>query len=178
MGILLDKKVFENLFKEQYDTLCKAVYKIIPDEAVAEDIVQEVFCWLWNNRSTLIIQGTLKYYLYQACINRSVSYLRKEKNAVNRAKLFTEEISGEKNSIDEYITLKETTKRVNQVIDSLPLACRTVFMLSRFEYKSYKEIGSELNISVKTVENHMVKALKYLRKNLLLLLPLIFMKIL
>ncbi|ADY52833.1 RNA polymerase, sigma-24 subunit, ECF subfamily [Pseudopedobacter saltans DSM 12145] len=162
----IDKKSFEILFRTHYKLLCKTSYRIIGDADEAEDIVQQVFCLFWEQRDVLEIRQSALAYLSKWVINHSLNRIRANGNRTKREFFFGEKVYQDRNYTEEFIMLKELNAKVDRVIDELPHVCRLVFILSRYEKLSYKEIGEKLNISVKTVENHMVKALKHIRKHL------------
>lgn len=164
--MLLDFSAFEALFKLHYKSLAQTAFRIVNDKDVAEDLVQDIFCKLWEKRSELQINTSVKSYLYQSTINHSLNYLKKLKRAEIRDVHFYSSTSAEENTSDRLFAVKEMSERVQIAVNLLPGACRNVFILSRFEHLSYKQIAATLNISVKTVENQMIKALKHLRKHL------------
>jgi len=172
MSLLLDISGFEALFQVNYEPLARTAYRIVKDKDIAEDIVQDVFCRLWEKKDSLNITDSLKSYLFKSTINQSLNYLKKIKNAGVREELFSFETAADVNSTEYTIALKETSGLVETAVGLLPDACRTIFVLSRYENLSYKEIALKLNISVKTVEAQMTKALKHLRKCLLSILIL------
>ncbi|WP_207427771.1 RNA polymerase sigma-70 factor [Pedobacter sp. SYSU D00535] len=174
---MFDISSFEALFQVNYASLCATSYRIVQDRDIAEDIVQDVFVKLWEKKDEIKITTSLKAYLFQSTINQSLNYLKKYKNSLNRETAFGRETGVDINSTEQIMALKEVSRRVDEVVEALPDACRTVFILSRYEQLSYKAIAEKLNISVKTVENHMTKALKYLRKHLLFISLLILLKI-
>jgi len=174
MSLLLDISGFEALFQVNYRPLCATAYRIVQDRDVAEDIVQDVFFKLWEKKDTLIISTSLKAYLFQSVINQSINYNKKYQNSLSREIHFGIETGGDINTISQDMDYKETSIRVEAAIKALPEACRTVFVLSRYEHYSYKDIARHLDISVKTVENQMTKALKHLRRWILLLFALVF----
>src|SRR5690606_9756395 len=122
-----------------------------------EDIVQNVFCSVWNDHKGVLMKQSILAYLSKSVINLSLNHIRAQKSRMRREENFAASVYQERNFTEEIILLKELHIRVNEVIDALPAACRLVFVLSRYERLSYKEIAGKLNISVKTVENHMVK---------------------
>jgi RNA polymerase sigma-70 factor (ECF subfamily) len=144
------------------------------DAHAAKDIVQNVFLRFWNKKDTLIIKTTPDAYLYKAVINETLNYLdtkkrlpfvqnEKEAFLVNSGQTSEEEI--------HYIELEQ---KVNSLLAKLPPQCRKVFMLSRFENMSYKEIAQFLDISENTVDNHIKKALLLFRKSLINLILLFY----
>lgn len=175
MSLLLDISGFEALFQVNYKPLCATAYRIVQDRDVAEDIIQDVFLKLWQKKDTLTINSSLKAYLFQTAINQSINYTKKYQNSLSREMHFGMETGGDINTVSQEMDYKETRVRIDAAIKALPAACRTVFVLSRYEHYSYKEIARHLDISVKTVENQMTKALKHLRRWIVLLaLILIF----
>ncbi|WP_353139613.1 RNA polymerase sigma-70 factor [Pseudopedobacter sp.] len=162
----IDKKSFETIFRSYYTILCNTAYRIVKDRDDAEDIVQHVFCLLWGQRDSLEIRQSVLAYLSRSVINHSLNKVRAKGNQVKREDSFGLMTYSERNYTQDSIDLKELQKTVDKVINILPEACRLVFVLSRYEKLSYREIAEKLNISVKTVENHMVKALRHMRKYL------------
>ncbi len=142
--------------------MCLSAIRVVKDQSTAEDIVQEVFYELYRKKETLKIDS-LKAYLSRAVFNRSINYVKgrreivesNDDTVVDRVETYDSQDQMEYNELENYI---------NKIIDTLPEKCRLVFVLSRFEQLSYKEIAQRLDISVKTVENQMSKALKILRQ--------------
>mgnify|MGYP003574954400 CR=1 FL=1 len=167
MSLMLDISGFEALFQVNYQALCASSYRIVQDRDIAEDIVQDVFYRLWEKRDSLVITSSLKAYLFQSTINQSLNYIKKYKNALKREDLYGSETMDDINDVEQAMALKEVNQRVEAAVKALPEACRMVFVLSRYDQLSYKEIASKLDISVKTVEGQMSKALKHLRSWLL-----------
>lgn len=159
-----ENKFIEVLFKKYYAPLCRTVNRIVNDSDAAEDLVQDVFMKVWNNRQTLAINISIKSYLYRSAINNALNYLERNKRKVNLEQSnFTEPSV---NDAEEHLHFNEVQQRVKEATDALPPACKTIFILSRQENMSYKEIAASLQISPKTVENQMGKALKHFREYL------------
>ena len=160
-----DERVIRLLFDEYYEYLCKSIYRVVPDASVAEDIVQEVFMELWKKRESIQITTSVKAYLRRSALNRALNYLRKNKVRFEEEDqipdMGSQDAGGQTN-----LEVMELKDRIHAIIDELPERCRMIFGMSRFEEMSYKEIAEALDISVKTVENQMGKALKFLRKEL------------
>lgn len=164
----------ESLFNKYYTFLVRFSLQIVKKEDAAEDIVQEVFIKLWDKRSSLEGVKNIKPYLFQATKNSSLNWVKSKKN--NNQSIEVVEFSHSSgNNIEEYLAFEETQNKINKALLILPQKCREVFLLSRNEGKSYKEIADELTISVKTVENHMGKALKILRTELGIILFAMYM---
>jgi RNA polymerase sigma-70 factor (ECF subfamily) len=163
--LFADEAEFETAFREYYTTLYRVVFRVLKKEDASEDVVQDLFVKLWNKREGLRISGSLKAYLCQAAVNAAYDHLRKYKKEQNKEEV---DVLWERggNQTEEYIQGKEMEEMISEALEKLPPACRNVFILSREEEMSYKEIAEALNISVKTVENQMGKALKILREEL------------
>lgn len=161
-----NKSLLEALFKTHYQSFCKTAFRILRDKDLAEDVVQDAFGKLWENNLFLDLGDAVVPYLHKMVINKSINSIRNQINRGNREEKFGNIVYEERNFTEDLLLTKDLTKKINTVIDQLPPACRMVFVLNRFENLKYKEIAEKLNISVKTVENHMVKALKHIRLHL------------
>ncbi len=158
------QKAVEVLFERYHSDLCKVVFRILKDESLAEDIVQDVFYELWKKRDRLGVNTSFRAYLKRASINKSLNYIRDNKIKFDGDEQYAYIES--KENLQKNIEGKNLREIVDREIDKLPPKCRAAFILSRFEDMSYKEIAAEMNISVKTVEKHISKALKILNKTL------------
>lgn len=158
----LDKASFEALFRHYFPALMAFSLKFLSNEDDAREVVHMVFINLWEKRDSLDTSTSLKSYLFTSVHNRSMNMIR------DRKKFSNEEIPESDTGIDVQSQMEtmELEEKINAVIASLPEKCREVFELSRFEGLKYGEIAEKLNISIKTVENQMSKALKILRENL------------
>ncbi|MFK8102525.1 MAG: RNA polymerase sigma-70 factor [Saprospiraceae bacterium] len=154
--------VIDILFRRHYSFLCNAVYRIIPDKNLAEDLVQDVFFELWKKRENLVIKSSVKAYLKRAAVNKSLNYLRDQK-ATTDVEPSMPFLQSKQTTAIQHLEGEEMSKHISAAIEKLPLRCRQVFLLSRFEAMSYQQIAEKLDISVKTVENQISKALKNLR---------------
>lgn len=171
-----DEATFEQVFKTHYKNLHAYSYSILNDEMAAEEMVQNVFFKLWERTETLSINGSVGAYLYRAVYNESLNYLKHLK-VRSQHQLFVAHRSGETDLATKTIHLKELEQKLRLALNDLPEQCRTIFQLSRFEELRYREIAERLDISIKTVENQMGKALKFLRIRLVdfLILILLFL---
>jgi len=160
-----DEKAIELLFNKYYKYLCACVYKLIKDSNTAEDIVQEVFMELWKKREKLNINISIKAYMRRASINKTLNHIRAKKvNFEDESELLIVPSGG--SSSQENIEGMELKTHISKAIDQLPDKCRIIFAMSRYEEMTYKEIAASLDISVKTVENQISKALKLLKAEL------------
>lgn len=164
---LENEQVFEQVFKEHFKSLHAYAFTILKDEAMAEEIVQNVFFKLWDKREQTMIQSSLKAYLYRSVHNESLNYLkhRQVKNIYHTYTMRQQRDQSEW-SPETGIDGKELDERIRKALNELPEQCRTIFQLSRFEELKYREIAEKLELSVKTVENQMSKALQLLRLKL------------
>lgn len=166
---------FEQLFKSNYPKLCAYANLFLNDPDAAEDVVQEVFFKLWKNREELEIQTTLKSYLFRAVRNGCMNLIEHIQVRDSYKILNEEDLKdAESRYIDEAI-VSELEQRIRESIEKLPTERRKIFIMSRFDGLKYREIADQLGISVKTVENQMYQALKYLRDNLADYLPLLIL---
>ena len=168
-----DITAFEMLFRNYYQPLCNYAYTFLQDKEDAEEIVQSTFLLVWEKRDTLAIRTSVKPYLYAMVRNACLNVLKHEKI---KQRFAGEEIAlGERghDNVSHAMESNELEYRIKIAMNELPEQCRMVFKLSRFEELKYSEIAEQLNISVKTVENHMGKALRIMREQLKDYLPLI-----
>ncbi len=161
-----DQKFIDLLFDKYYTYLCNVVYRVINDADYAEDIVQEIFTDIWRKRESINIQTSLRAYLRRASVNRSLNHIRKQRMKFDENEEAIIDI--ESNTIDGQQELEkdELEQRIHDCINGLPPKCKLVFSLSRFENMSYQEIADHLEISIKTVENQISKALRILRNSI------------
>ena len=157
---------FEQLFKSLYTPLCRYALGIISDEMQAEEIVQDVFMILWQQDRMGNTPSNIQGYLYRAVHNKSLNFLKHEKVKEKYQKYVQTRPSNHNNSAEQQLETKELQLRIKNAMLKIPEKCRTVFHLCRQDELSYREIAKKLNISIKTVENQMSKALKILRLEL------------
>lgn len=164
---------FEALFRELYSPLFRYACGMLSDDMQREEVVQEVFLKLWQQRDQIAITTNIRAYLYRAVHNQAV-------NIINRAKVEQKYQQFARHRTPDYETSPahklqagELQQRIVSVLASIPEKCRTIFHLSRQEELSYKEIAQRLGLSIKTVENQMGKALKILRTELKDYLPVL-----
>lgn len=143
--------------------------KYVGDLDESKNIVHEVFIAVWEKFETLPGDTNFRSYLYTAVRNRCLNYIRDRKKQVAFESV-SEEIEADE---EQAIEVAELEKEIEMAINTLPEKCRIVFEMSRYEELKYAEIALKMNISVKTVEAHMSKALSLLRKALVNFLSLI-----
>lgn len=171
----LDRSSFEELFRAYFTPLCSFARKYVDDKDEVKDIIHQVFIALWQQRDELDLSRSLKSYLFTAVHNRCLNYLRDRRKIVQYEAPQHEAQVGEYLESRDHLVASETEARINSALDELPEKCREIFMMNRFEQLKYREIAAKLNISVKTVETQMSRALKTLREKLSDLLILLLM---
>ncbi len=154
-----DEVAFKIMYDKYYRMLCYSAYKTYPDEHKSKDFAQEVFLDLWRKRDSINIHTSIAAYLKRAVINKSIDFIRAQRfNFGDTAELeYQAEMPVESSEQDELKAL------IHKTAEQLPERCRLIFFMSRFENLSHKEIAANLEISEKTIENQITKALKILR---------------
>lgn len=159
-----DENALDLIYRQYWEGLFFYSYHLLKDKHACEDVIQDLFVRLWENREQLDVRLSLKAYLYASCRYALYKLIRKEQvredifDAIYE-RLHTETAYG---SLEH----KELVQQINVIVNGLPPKCREVYELSRKENLSHKEIGERLGISVKTVENHINRALKELKQSL------------
>ena len=176
-----DHRTFERLFKSHYEGLCGYAFRLLHDREDAKDIVQDIFCQLWDNRERLEVRVSLEAYLYKMVYTRCVMSMRHQKVVKEYAEqaaldLYLQEVI-QTPEAELKLRDKDLHRFIQEAIDKLPPRCREIFTLAQIEHLSHKEIAAQLNVSEKTIENQMTIAFERLRKDLeWLLLLLLFVK--
>lgn len=156
---------FEKLFNFYCQLLINFSRRYVLDKQAAENIVQDIFVKVWTNRASLDPDKSIKSYLYTSVKNESLKYLRHldvERRSAD--KLVSSDSLG--NNPENQLDHSELENKINDAIAGLPEKCREIFSMNRFDNLKYTEIAEILNISVKTVETQMGRALKKLREAL------------
>jgi len=155
---------FESLFRSSYISLVRYAKTLVKNHDTAEEIVQDLFFRLWQNKSKIRIESSLNGYLFRAVHNRCLHFIEHNK-IVER---HVHEVSDRQNNSPEnpadILYYKELQERIAGILERLPERCGKIFCMSRFEGLKYSEIAEKLSVSVKTVEANMGKALKEFRK--------------
>lgn len=167
-----DTFVFGELFNEYHQKIYLYILSKTHSPYIAEEVTQITFIKLWDYRRNLDETEPVAKLIFRMARTSCIDLLRKEST---KARLAKEERPVETYTlhITEGVEVKELQQRMRRAIQNMPPVRRRVFELSRFEFKSHKEIAAILSLSVKTVENHVALAIKQL-KNLLALLFLCF----
>lgn len=176
----LKLKHFEQLFKIYFNVLRAYSVRYVYNEHAAEDIVQDVFFELWNRKESIDFEGNMKSYLFKSTYSKSINYLNSKQvkmripvDSADSTALLDGYLQAMQNNQEDNLILAEIRHEIETVIDQLPPQCKKVFILSRTYELKNREIAEQLDISVKSVEKHMTKALfqvhDHLRKMKLLI---------
>jgi len=168
-----DRNAFTTLYNRYWDKLYAVAFNRLADEFEAEEAVQNIFLDLWKRKETITLTHTLSTYLSAAIkyhVFTRLAQIRREKLRAEQLKIGV--VVG-KETTAEWLSEKELKKQLEQGINALPEKCKIVFLLSREQNLTNKQIAEELNISEKTVEGHITKALNNLRGSLSVTLPVL-----
>jgi len=155
-----DKTAFKRLFDSYFTPLCRFMYLYVNDKTIVEEQVLDIFIYIWENKETFKIHTSFKSYLFQSARNKSLNYLRQKKKTLTLDQIEDEIIDSDLMSLET----DELYHLIEEAIASLPLKCKEIYQLSRNEQLPNNEIARHLNLSVKTVEGQITKALKRIRK--------------
>ena len=173
-----DKKAFEHIFHEYFHVLHEYANFYVENLQLAEDIVQDVFLKIWDTRNRLVIHTSLKGYLFRSIHNNCIQYLRhkvvvQDHHAIHQAKL-KEALLMNRLFFETGLTKlyeNEIESLVHKAIDDLPGRTREIYVLSRHKYLKNSVIARKFNVTEKSIEYHITKALESLRKYLKDYLP-------
>ncbi|MDR2041378.1 MAG: RNA polymerase sigma-70 factor, partial [Tannerella sp.] len=155
---------FKRLFDRYYSPLCEYASRYVPD-ADAEELVQEYMIHLWENRKALVVETSLKAYLFAAVKYRCLNAI-KQRLYHERVHSRLYELTKDRTDDPDYYLAGELASLIRQAVDELPEGYREVFVRSRFGISTNAQIAEELGISVKTVEYRITQSLKTLRLKL------------
>ncbi len=161
-----DIGTYEELFRTHYSNLCSYAKKYVGDLDAAEEIVQDVFVKLWENRNTIEINSNFQSYIFRAVRNSCLNLIKHINIREEYKNYNQQELEENRQNLEEEIFASELEIRIREAIDQLPVERRKVFVLSRYEGLKYREIAEKLKISDKTVENQMGKAIRFLKEKL------------
>lgn len=159
-----DIKEFESLFRSSYASLVKYARTLIKDHDTSEEIVQDLFFRLWQNKEKLKIESSLNGYLFRSVHNSCLHYIEHMKVVERHEQEMSFVQNDESESPAEILQYKELQAKIARTIEKLPERCGQIFCMSRFDGLKYSEIAEKLAVSIKTVEANMGKALKEFRK--------------
>ncbi|WP_158870344.1 RNA polymerase sigma-70 factor [Maribellus comscasis] len=157
-------------FKKLYDLYCQQLLKFISqylkETTEAEEIIQDVFLSVWENRKNLQIDKSVKSYLFQIAVNKVYNHLKRKVVERKYQYYLTHNDINSENDIEDKIYFKELKETIDQIISQLPDKQRKIFQLSRLDGTPHSEIAKKFNISIRTVENQIYRAGKFIKSKL------------
>lgn len=169
-----DEQAFKEIYFEFYPALCVFARRYIAHEETARDIVQDVFFKTWKNRKNTNLNASFRNFLVTAVHNNCVDHLRKKNVAERYAKKKIPSSDGTE-SPEEIYTLNELEEIIGKALEKLPPNVREAFEMNRFKGMTYTDIAEKMEVSPKTIEAYIGKALKMLRAELKDYLPLLIL---
>ena len=165
---------FSALYNANYDKFVRFANRYVRDLGIAEDIASDAFIYYWENKSRLPDNTNVKAYILTSIKNKCISYLRHQCIKENAISDMLSDMEWERNSriarLEAFEPSEVFTREILEMVDKalklLPEQTRRIFMMSRYQYMSHKEIAENLNISTKSVEFHIAKTLKVLKAEL------------
>ena len=161
-----DKGAFKSLYGRYWHKIYHFSLRYLHNNEEAEDIVQTVFLNLWINRKTLDENQDIKSYIYKSAVNHVYNSIKRKCIRIRYAEATSQIGLSTSDETFEMIVAHDLQINVNSIIENLPEKQKEIFKLSRAHYLTNEEIGQKLGISVRTVENHLYRALKFLKKKL------------
>jgi RNA polymerase sigma-70 factor (ECF subfamily) len=161
-----DVKQFELLFRSSYVSLVRYAKTLLKDHDYAEEVVQDLFFRLWQNREKIKIESSLNGYLFRSVHNLCLHHIEHNKVVERHAEEVSYRQSQVQDSPSDILLYKELQEKIAAILEKLPERCGKIFYMNRFEGLKYTEIAKKLSVSVKTVESNMGKALKEFRREL------------
>lgn len=163
-----DESALEKIYKTALRPLVHYAGEITGQHHLAEEVIQDVFLNIWQNRSSLIVKGSFKAYLFQSVHNRALNVVRQQKtrkesvNILNPEKTwqFISDTYALDDNLIEKIFSDETEIIIENAINELPEQCRKVFLMSRIESLKNEEIAAKLGLSENTIKTHIYRALQ------------------
>lgn len=144
--------------------LVRHLFKLTSQTELSEELANDIFVSFWKNRVEVKINSSLKAYLYRAATNKAYDYYRKKERqpVIYAIEKSAHAVSTESSAVDK-LNFDEMENKILSCVEKLPERCRLIFSLSRFSQYPRKKIAEELEISIKTIENQMTKALKLMK---------------
>ena len=162
-----DVRQFEMLFRSSYVSLVRYAKTLIRDHDDAEEIVQDLFFRLWQDREKINIESSLNGYLFRSVHNRCLHYIEHKKVVERHSEEMSYQPEESPENPSDILHYKELQAKIARILERLPDRCGKIFYMSRFEGLKYNEIAEKMSVSIKTVEANMGRALKEFRKELI-----------
>ncbi|TKG96941.1 RNA polymerase sigma-70 factor [Puteibacter caeruleilacunae] len=173
-----DKKAYQNVYYEYYERLVHLGRTYLQSNEEAKEVVQDAFMKLWEIRQNLQPDSNIRNFLFTLVKNSCLNRIKQRQTVIDHHnKLIHLQLQYSFESLSkmgyDYMEIEELKSKIETAIENLPEHCRKVFCMSRFEELKNREIAERLDVSQKTVEAHLTKALKILRTELKDYLPLL-----
>jgi RNA polymerase sigma-70 factor (ECF subfamily) len=160
-----DPLAFEHVFRAYYSPLCAFANSYVRSSETSEEIVQDLFCWIWDRRFTLEMPHGLRLWLFTAVRNRSLNALRDRRLELSVHERFSLDTRSQPAAAppDADLSAQELSAAAARIVALMPPRCREAFTLIRLQHMSYAEAAHVMGISARTVEVHMTRAIATLR---------------
>lgn len=159
-----NRSAFTSLFEHFHQSIFNFIVYKTGDRDLSEDILQETFLKVWRKREELDETRSIKSFLFTMANNSAINHFRHQKVVYSHQANY--QLETDDRSLEDIVKSKEFYDQVFGAIEDLPEKTRITFMMSRFEDLSYKEIAERTEVSIKTVESHIGKALRLIREKL------------
>ncbi len=161
-----DVKAFETLYAHYFDALFGYCMKFLNNEEDSEEIIQNLFLKIWEGRHKFYVGDSFKSFLFKIAVNDIYNFLKHKKHEANYRNYFEYSAKPFSNSTEEKVFYNELEQQIDTLIAQLPEQRRKIFILNRKEGHSTQDIAKEMNLSKRTVENQLFRAIKFLRDKL------------
>lgn len=161
-----DEMAFEEVFHEYVPRLMPVIVKIVGSESAAKDVLQEVFLYLWIGRESLSDVQNPADWIFKIAFNRSYTWVKKSSKVTAQSEIGIEEIISPSHQPEQSLAFQETRRLLYLAAQELPPQAKKIFQLSREEGLKPAAIAIELNVSVQTVRNSLVRSVKFIKKYL------------
>ena len=158
-----NEQAFEKIYKLYSARLYGNLIKLVKSESEAQEILQDVFLKIWNNRHSIDTEKSFRSYLFKIAENKVYDFFRKAAREKKRESVLVEIATSAYMPVEEILVSEAKTALLEKAIESLPAQRQQVFRLCKLEGKSYKEVGEILGISTSTISDHIVKATRSIR---------------
>lgn len=162
----LDSGTFEAIYKLYWKKVFGTCYHHCQNTDIANEMVQDIFCSLWERRDTVLIHGPVENYLIKAAKYKVIDYFRSKSKQLEVNREEVSEVCNSQQCIENEVFYRSLNERLGTLVEKLPCQCQQVYRMSRERGLDTKSIASELLISEKTAKNHLNKALNFLRLHL------------
>lgn len=159
-----DMKAFESLYKIYSSIIYNNIFRLIRDKTVSEDLLQDVFIKIWENREKIDVNQSFVAYLFTCSRNIAFNFKRRLKLEISSSLNANSSIEPHVHAVDDWLENKEVEQHIEQIINKLPEQRQKVFRLAKLDGLKYQEIADDLGISVSTVKDHLVKANRFVKK--------------